>query len=126
MTEQNADAADAQIISTLTFDTDERFRDYEPYRLLAEGIHERGERSVRVTYVLDTEVDDERQLIVKRFFRIGGERKNQGSAETWDLTWNGGLGDGYTVDYNGQSLQAFIRDEFESDPEVELGEAFAV
>lgn len=105
--------------STLTFETDERFPNSPIYELVAEGIHERGERSVRVAYVLDTEIES--ILSVTRYYRVGGERVNEDSGVEWSLTETH---DGYTVDYNGQTLREFVRDNFEADPETETGEAF--
>jgi len=118
------DATDAQseIDSTLVFDTDERYPTSPIRELVAEGIHERGERSVRVEYVLDTEVEDEPKLTATRYYRLGGDRRNQDSGLTWSLTEQD---DGaFIVDENGQELPAFIEDAFHADPEIEVGEAF--
>jgi len=120
----NTDADDRRtdIESTLTFDPDGRYDDSPIYDLVAEGIHERDGRSVRVEYVLDTEVDGEPQLTATRYYRLDGERRNEDSGITWSLTEQD---DGtYIVDENGQELRAFIKAAFHGDPEAELGEAF--
>jgi hypothetical protein len=117
------DATDAQseIDSTLVFDPDERYPD-DFYTLVAGGIHERGERSVRVEYVLNTEVEDEPQLMTASYYRLNGDRRNEDSGLTWSLTEQD---DGtFVVDCNGQELHAFIEDAFNIDPEIEVGAAF--
>jgi len=117
------DATDAQteINSTLAFDPDGRYPD-DFYTVLAEGIHERGNRSVRVEYVLDTEVEGEPKLTATRYYRLGGDRRNEDSGLTWSLTEQD---DGtFVVDCNGQELHAFIEDAFNIDPEIEVGAAF--
>jgi hypothetical protein len=107
--------------STLIFTPDERYPNSPIYELVAEGIHERGERSVRAEYVLDTEVEDEPQLLEKRYYRIDGERRNQDSGISWSLSEDG---DTFVVDDTGEALRDFVESSFHSDPDVEVGEAF--
>lgn len=103
------------IESTLVFDTDDRFGRDDPRTLIAEGIHEQvdGDRSIRTIYYLE----HEHRLLVRSYYRFAGERRNQVSASEWTVT------DG-EVEYNGQSLEDFIHDNFHADPEAALGEEY--
>jgi len=100
----------ANIESTLVFDTDDRFAGDDSRRLVAEGIHERGPRSVRTVYILE----QDQRLLIRSYYRFAGDRRNQTNASEWTVS------DG-TVEYNDQPLEDFIRDNFHADPEAVLG-----
>jgi hypothetical protein len=105
----NIDVSDIE--STLVFDTDNRFKPFDEGELIAEGIHEYDNSSIRTMY---TQKDD--LLVVTRFYRYNGEPLNQ-REESWSLTDT-------TVDYNGQQLRPFIEANFYADPVISLTDEF--
>lgn len=111
----------ANIESTLAFDTDTRFAHDDRRTLVAEGIHEQGERSVRTTYILEEADEDtlypDDTLHVRRYYRVDGDLRNQDSGSEWTVC-NG------RVAHSDQDLRQFVDDNFHGDPEATLGAAF--
>lgn len=98
------------IQSTLTFDIKQ---DGESANIIAEGSHKRGSRKVSYVYARDSE-----QLTVAAFYYLGGELRNESfKSQSWDVS------DG-CVDYNGQDIRQFVRDNFHADPEITLTDEF--
>jgi hypothetical protein len=118
MSEDTDAMSPEQIESTLVFDTNERYPRDDRRTLAAEGIHECGERKVRIEYSLF--IENSAHLHAQRYFIVDGEQRNEHRSE-----WEVSAGDaGYTVDHNGQELNEFITDNFQADPEIELTDAF--
>jgi len=102
----------ADIESTLVFDTDQRYGLDVSRELIAEGIHERGLRSIRTEYIREGDT-----LLIRSHYRYERERLNEARVGEWTIS------DGL-IEYNGQELDEFIHDNFHADPEAALGEEF--
>jgi len=120
MQQNTGDTADAQIESTLVFDTDERYPDDPTLSLIAEGTHERGDRLVRVEFAHYENEYGDHELWETRYYVYNGERKNE-SVLSHELSETG---DGYVVEQNGQPINEFITDSFNTNPRVALTETF--
>jgi len=105
----NIDESDIE--STLVFDTDNRFKPFDEGELIAEGIHEYDNSSIRTMYSQEDDL-----LVVTRFYRYNDELLNQ-REECWSLTDT-------TVDYNDQQLRPFIEDNFYADPVISLTDEY--
>jgi hypothetical protein len=102
------------IDSTLVFDTDQRFTGHgDPRTLIAEGIHQRGKRSIRTQFILVRG----KTLKVRRYYRYEQQLRAQDSGSEWTVC------DG-TVAYSDQELHEFIKDNFYADPEASMQEEF--
>ena len=106
------------IDSTIVFDTDNRFAPYEDRDLHAEGVHERGNRKVVISYVLEDDADHDSMLRVHEKFYLDGELQNEHEGGTWPVN------DGEVQHGPGHELDQFISDNFHADPELTLTEAF--
>lgn len=104
--------------STLVFDVDQ-YLEHEPFERAAEGVHERGERQVRLLYDLDTETDETVLRVIREYY-LGGDLEKETGSDTETYRVEGGIvqnGPGY-------ELERFIEDHFETDPGVVLTEEF--
>lgn len=122
MAQNTANTDEAQVESTLVFDV-EKYRDYEPYERVAEGIHERGRRKVEMFYELDYE-GEETMLRVHTKYYLDGELKNESQAGYGRRT-SYPVQDGQVMHTDtGQELEEFIEANFMADPEVSVGDEF--
>jgi len=104
-----------EIESTLVFDNDQRFTGHgDPRTLIAEGIHERGKRSIRTQFILVRG----KTLKVRRYYRYERQLRAQDVlCSEWTVC------DG-TVAHSDQELHEFIKDIFYTDPEAAMQEVF--
>lgn len=117
MTRRIHDTSKRQIKSKLEFGIN-HYQEYEQYERIAVGVHELGNRKVEYIYDLETRNDKVTLLLRCRYY-LDEELKNESSpSETYLVK------DGIVQHGAGYELEEFVRDNFNTDPEVTITAEF--